>query len=435
MAQQYNQFTGTGDADNTLDGYFKVRYGKLKVLLPQMFKCQRAIPFRSSKLVGDNYQEPVLLTQEHGFAYAKADEDAFELAEAVAAETKRALVEAYQYMLRTRIGVKAVARSKTSKQAFGDVYDRVVKNMWLSARKRTEIEILHGQNGLGVGEVGAVTTGASGTVTITLATWAAGIWAGMENARIQFFLTNAHHETGALNHSTITGINLDTRVITCDNVPTNAAVGDQVWLGTKLSSGTFVGQHGTGGSNSALGIHGITTSTGTLFTINAGTYSLWKPSTYAVGSAQLTFAKVNKAVVKLITKGLDETLTLLVNPNTWADLLADEVATRAYDQGAFGGGKRIDVGADGIMFHTQSGTVKIQASTYVMEGYAYLFSPALFERIGSTDITFELLGRPDHFFHDVADNAGFELRLYSDQAVFTDQPGKSLAFTGIVNGT
>ena len=53
------------------------------------------------------------------------------------------------------------------------------------------------------------------------------------------------------------------------------------------------------------------------------------------------------------------------------------------------------------------------------------------KRIGSTDVTFNNPGMGNKFFRELTDNAGFELRVYSDQAVFIEKPAKATKITGL----
>lgn len=54
-------------------------------------------------------------------------------------------------------------------------------------------------------------------------------------------------------------------------------------------------------------------------------------------------------------------------------------------------------------------------------------------RVGSTDMTFKRPGQGEEFFRDLENAAAYELRLYSDQAVFCMAPGKNVIVTAIVN--
>lgn len=428
----------TGQTD-TLNGWFKKRYGKLVRLVPDNFKLQRSITFRASKLIGSTYEEPVELTQEHGFTNALASEDAFDLAPSLVAITQNATVEAYQLMLRSRFGIRSVARSKTDEQAFGKVYDLKVKGMYLAARRRVETELVFGNSGIGVGEYGAI---GGQTITITSGTWAPGVWAGMENASVNFFVGNTVHGTGVTNNNAlVSAVNLDLKQITFDVVPTNAAVGDQLWFGHHNGT-AFLGMHGSSGTRTAMGIHRIIGSghnlddatagsevgnfsaDTSLFGINPATYSLWRSTKHKALNTAMSFAHVNRAISRLVSKGLDEDMCLFVSPNGWAQLLDNESGStiRRRDSGDMGP-KTLKVGAEGIQFYTQAGTITIKASSFVPESVGYLMPVSRWERLGSTEPTFNLLGKEGEYFQFIPDKAAYELRLYSDQAAFCEKPG------------
>ena len=72
-------------------------------------------------------------------------------------------------------------------------------------------------------------------------------------------------------------------------------------------------------------------------------------------------------------------------------------------------------------------------SIYVKEGYAYLLSAEEWTRVGSTDMTFNIPGRTDEFLRQASDAAAYELRLYTDQAVFTSAPGRNVLINDVVN--
>jgi cytoskeletal protein CcmA (bactofilin family) len=79
------------------------------------------------------------------------------------------------------------------------------------------------------------------------------------------------------------------------------------------------------------------------------------------------------------------------------------------------------------------GEIEIEPSIYVKEGYGYMLSLDDWMRIGSTDMTFKRPGQGDEFFRDLENSAAYELRLYSDQAIFCMAPGKSVLLKDIVN--
>jgi hypothetical protein len=122
-------------------------------------------------------------------------------------------------------------------------------------------------------------------------------------------------------------------------------------------------------------------------------------------------------------KGLtEEDVVCLVNPKHWNKLMTDQAAKRQYDSSY--SSEKMENGSKSLIFYGQNGKIEIHASLFVKEGFAYIFPPAELERIGSSDITFERPGFPGKFFKEMESANGYELRAYSDQALFTSAPGK-----------
>ena len=145
----------------------------------------------------------------------------------------------------------------------------------------------------------------------------------------------------------------------------------------------------------------------------------------------LSFQKLQDAVALAVRKGLDSDVTVLVNPKTWADLLNDQAALRQYDSSY--NSNTAENGARMIKFHGQQGVIEIVPSIYVKEGYSYVISMDEMIRVGSSEVTFRRPGRGDEFFRELEGHAGYELRAYTDQALFCYAPGRNVLITDIVN--
>ena len=112
-------------------------------------------------------------------------------------------------------------------------------------------------------------------------------------------------------------------------------------------------------------------------------------------------------------------------------MLSDQAALRKYDSSY--SPAKAENGSKSLLFHSQNGEIEIEPSIYVKEGYAYLLSLEDWSRVGSTDMTFKRPGQGEEFFRDLENSAAYELRLYSDQAVFCSAPGRNVLVTAIVN--
>lgn len=413
MSQVANTFSTPNNTVGNLNGLFKEVYAdKLKELIPDMVKLLNMIKFMSKdKQPGNLYHQPVVLGLEHGITFASSDDDAFALQPAIAGAIKDAQVKGSPAVLRSILGYSAASRAaQGGAQAFMDATKFVVGNMLRSMAKKIEIEMLYGQVGYGT----VASTGAS-SFTVSTAEWAPGIWAGSENMPLEI-----RSSGGALRGScAVQSVNMDTRVVTVDALPAGVVATDVIW---------HKGAYG----NEFVGIHKIlTTSAGTLFNIDVGTYNLFKGNEYSAQSGALSFAKLNQAVARSVEKGLEGKVTALVNPRGWANMLSDQAALRKYD-GSYSK-KKLENGSEALSFYSQNGEIEIIPSIYVKEGYAYLLSMEDFARVGSTDITFKRPGADGNFFRDLENASGYELRCYTDQAIFCAAPGRQTLVKDILN--
>jgi hypothetical protein len=398
---------------DSLNALFKESYANsVENLIPEGVKLYKAISFLSKdKQPGNLYHQPVILGHEHGVTFAASDDDAFNLNAPVAGQIKDAQVRGNPVVLRSVLGYVAAGRAAQGGQkAFMDATKFLVANMLRSMVKKLEIELLYGQ--MGYGTVASIT---GNTMTITAAEWAAGIWSGAENMPIE-----VRDSTGATSRgeATVQSVDLDARTVTMVAAPGGIVAGDVIW---------HKGAYG----NEFAGVHKILTNTGTLFNINAGTYSLWKGNTYSAGSASLSLAKIERAIALAVQKGLDGDVTCMVAPKTWADLLVEQAALRKYDSSY--SPAQMDNGARSIKFYGQNGLITIEPSIYVKEGYAYILSMDDFSKVGSTDVSFKRPGMSDEFFRELENSAGYELRCYTDMALFCTAPGRSVLISSIVN--
>ncbi len=401
----------------TLNGLFKERYAdKMERLIPDGKKLLEKIKFISKdKQPGNAYNQPVVLGMEHGVTFADDSEGAFELSAPVAGQIRNAVVKGYQLVLRSVLSYQAAARAMGGEpRAFEDSTKFLVGNMMDSVSKKLEIEVLYGQT-----EYATVSSANNTTKVVTMAAadFAPGIWAGAEGMPIEIYdTTGATLRTAA----TVTAVNLSARTITLDSAAD---------LSATVSTDRILHKGALG--KEFAGVHKILTNTGSLFGINAATYTLWKGSSYAPASPSvMSFAILQQAISKGVEKGLDSDVIALVNPGHWDDLLTEQAALRMFDSSYKS--QVAENGSVSIKFHSQNGLVEVVPSIYVKEGYAYVLAVSDWVRIGSTDITFRRPGQGDNFFRELEDHAGFELRCYTDQALFCAKPGRSVIISNLI---
>jgi len=407
----------------TLNGLFKEVYADaIRDLVPSAVKLQKEVRFvAKSKELGNQYHQPVVLAQEHGFTFANPGStgDAFTLNAAVAGQIKDAVVSANELVLRSRLSYAAASRAAQGRNAFIDATEQVVRNMKTSMTKKLEVELFYGSSGIG-GVSSADNT--AKTITIKAAEWAPGIWTGGEGMLIDVYTGSTKNTTaGTLK---VTKVDIATRKLTVTKSDGTAADLSTVAEDNNLF---FYNAYG----NEMKGLHSVLSTSGTLFGIDNTAYSLFKGSEYAVGGASLSFNHISAAIDQAVARGLDEDAVVFISTKAFSDILIDIAAKRMYDSSY--DKNRATYGNNEITFYSQNGAIKLVPSIYVKEGYAYVTVPTDWLRIGSTDVTFNRPGQQDTFFMDLQDAAGYELRAYTDQALFTEAPARQVLISGIVN--
>lgn len=351
------------------------------------------------------------------FTYGGSGGLAFALNGAIASQSEDAQLRGYEMVLRSFLSIGAVSRSMNSKGAFVQESKFIVQSMLRSFVRRLEVQLMYGQ---AAGGIGTIASEAGSTFTVNLYEWAAGIWSGAENMKIQIYNAAGTVLRGEFE---VISADFDTRVITCDSD-----------MGAQGVVATDVVYYAGAKGKEFAGIHYITENTSSvLFNIDASKYSLWRASKVDVGTnfsggeAVISFAKVEEGIARAMEKGLEEGKTIfLCNPKSWTNLLTEQAAKRQYDS-SYSGNKMTN-GAKALEFQSQCGIIEIMSSIYCKEGYAYLLSKDTFERIGSSDIRFDQPGFEGKFVKLLESVNAYELRAYSDQALFCSAPGHNCLY-------
>ncbi len=415
-------------ANNTLttaDGWFKDMFGTMNDARPEGTPFLNMVDFASKKKLGEKFSEPVWLTDEHGFTYDSGAGSAFTLKASVAAESDEATLSGAEIVLRSRTSYKFLAAAVNSdKAAFGRTYSRLVANMRRSFDKRLEITMMYGGDSGGLGAVSAISgSGTSRTITLTEASWAYGFWTGSKNATIDVYTSAGTTRMTTSAGFSITSVDMANRQLVLSGLAadfTNVAATDTIfWNGANGNEGT--------------GLRSIANlTTGTYLGISGTTYpDLWRGNQVTV-SGNLTWDKIQDGLEEAAGRGCEGELCLLVPLPAWSNLNSDVSALRAIDSG-YSKSKQ-SIGTEAIEYHSVTGKVAVVPSRFVKNGEAVAFPKnGDMQRIGSTNITFELPDKGGQYFRHLTDAAGVELRAYSDQALWTTQVRDLILWTGITN--
>lgn len=401
------------DVTTSLNGNFKYMYAdQIQKLKPEDIHFLDDLPFTEAQKIGRLYLQPVLLTLSHGITFAPSSAVP-QLNASVTTQMLEAQVDGFQSILRDQISYEAASRAASSRAAFKDATQLIVENMRVSHMMKLEIQELYGQMGLG-----AVASVAGNVITLTAATWGPGIWTGAEGMPMDVY-SAAGVFRGAC---TIAQISLENKTLTADTAPAGTVGTDSVY---------FKGAFG----NEPAGIHKILANTGVLFNIDASKWNLWAAYTYDCLSGALTFNKIIQGCAKARPKGMRGAIKLYVNPSAFADLVNEIEAARSYGGSGQWSPTQIERGTQNLVYHGVNGTVEIQVHDIVWGGFAYgLIMDGSWKRIGSSEVTFRLPGRPqDEFFMELENTAAYELRSFADFAPFCCRPGANILYKNIVN--
>lgn len=402
------------DTVESLNALAKEVFGDqgVKDLVPNQNKLQQKLSFSNKKAYGLKYVETIRLGYPAGFTHQAADGTggAFNLNDATAGTRKRIEVQGEQILLKDQFSYEDGGRiAEGGKRAFASFQNEIFEPMQRSMRKRLETQLFYGQSGLG-----KLASYASGTPSITLteATFAEGIWAGMEGAAIDIY--NGDTQRGST--VTITEINLETRTLTLSGTVSGAAAGDDIyWGGAK--------------DQEMAGLQKIMGNTGSLFGVNAAQYTLWKGTQQAVGGA-FSFAKLKNGITKAYNLGLDDKLCLFISPEAWDDLIEDIDSLRQTNSGS--DIKKLTIGTEKLEYASVNGTTEVVASNFVKKSLGFGLCMKDWRRIGAADVSFNTPGMPqEKLFHHLESKAGIEVRSYTNQGVYCKRPAASILFSTI----
>jgi len=420
----------------TLDGLFKVVYGSGPInAIPEIAILQKEIKFQSTEKIGKSYNFPVILSAEAGVTYLAAGAGVQTLNDSIAAQLKEASVDANQIIIRGQMDYEAAAKAVNSKEAFKNASELLVENLMETGSRRLEDAFLYGQSasGLGASTSSANSSTTKTVITFTAASWAPGIYAGSENARVQFWKVSDNTAAATTNDFVISAVNFSLKTITVTGTATTG-IGE---LDTSISGGSvymtwYGAKSGTSTWVEPVGIDKIITNAGSLFGIDASVYSLWSGSSFSFGSAAATVAKILNGVSLAVSKGgLMEEAAVLLSPKTYMNLAGTMTDLRRQN-----GGQKETTGIGGfesITLMGPNGKLNLVVHPKVKEGEAFCVPFKRFKRIGSQEFSFETPGRKGELFLHVPDKNAYELRLYGAQAIICTNPAKCVKFTLIVN--
>lgn len=389
---------------------------KLLDLKPNSSIVYDLAPMKESDQLGRKYLAPVVLSFELGFTFG--DGGAFAYNNDVAGVYSEIQIDPNPVVLKSRLSIEAADRMAGSEKAVINHVALRSGQMKASLMKMAEIEMLHGRTGLGAISTSTVSTNA--TITFTDATWAPGIWGGMEGALLDAYTTGAS-KVNSNADLVLVSVNFASKQIVVSGNNT-----DLVALAV-TNAIFFKGAYST----SQYGIKYQLSTSGSIFGIDNSVYALWKAQSHSVSGA-LTMGQVLAGRAKAVARaGLDEDTVLLVSATTFENLNTDLAALRMFDESY--SAKVGESGAKGIVYHGQGGSIRVIAHPMLMEGDAFLLPERGMKRIGATDVTFKSIDGDEDAWKHLEGYHAYQLTGRYSFQVLISEPAKCVYFSGIVN--
>lgn len=418
---------------STLDGLFKTVYGDGPInVIPEVSIVQKKVKFKESERIGKAYNFPVILTNEAGVTYLAAGAGVTTLNDSIAAQLKEATVDANQIIIRGQMDYEAAAKASAGgEKAFKNATELLVENLMETGSRRLEMAFIYGQSatGLGTADSSSNVSATVTNVTMLAAGWAPGIWAGAENAVVQFYKVSDDTliSSSADSYFTVTTVNFSTRVIKFTGTATGITA-----LDTALAAGDCYIHWKGAKSVEPVGLDKIITNSGSLFGIDAAVYGLWSGSSYSFGSAAVTVAKILNMVGQAVSKGgLMEDVDVLLSPKSFTNLSGTMTDLRRQNGGQ---SEKTGIGGfENIVLMGPNGKITLVPHPMIKEGECFAVPMKRLKRIGSQEFSFETPGRKGEMFLHVPDKNAYELRLYGAQALICETPAKCVKGTAIVN--
>lgn len=433
--------TSVGFETATMSGWWKTVYLDLEKSVPSSAICKGMMPFKESSKVGKEVRFPVQLRRSQGFTWKGASGSVgtvYTLNSPESPVFDEATATAIECTLQEDIAFGAISRGSPQENAaaYGNLMDVVIgENMKEGLDFMQETMLLYGggattrwAKGIGVVESETDIDGSgTNTITFTADSWAAGMWPQMEGGYVDIYASDLSTLRNATTAVQVTSIALSTRTITVTGLEAELDA---------IAATDVVFPRGTNGQW-ASGIADQLSNAGTLFGISASTYTMWAPNSYAFGSDKLAYAKIMKGLTTGVYKGLDEDVTILVNPDGWTDMANDAAALRRWTDSQKA---KVEKGTNKLVFYgVTMGEVSIVPHPLMMAGSAFAIVPSTWHRFGSTDTTFRLPNAGDKaeeaFFVSLESSSGVRFRGYWDLAPLCKRPAINTLFTGIVNNT
>lgn len=415
----------------TLTNFWKDTYAKEAIrVLPEFAYNLKSIKFGSPEAdLGGDYVVPIISSREHGFTYSKPNAGPVTGIGPKTGSHAKAKVQGFQFFGQGALDYEAASRASKGKSSFLVATEFLYENLNESAAFRQELTLLYGRKGLGAVETA---TTASATFKVSPATWNAPTWGGAIGAPVIITSSDLTAVRAGSEGLTIQSVDIDpgsanVRTVTLSGNVTLTA-GDIVHFQTAVSNTAVV--------NEAMGMAAIlSTTTGTLFDVAVASNPYWKPMQYAVGG-QLSITHILKAALMTVQRGNRDDLELQISPAAFQALInpmTDPLHASGSRKLDASYSNVLEAGIDKLTLRGQGFKIFVVPHMLVRDGDGFMCSKKRLKRVGTQELSFVTPGKEEEgeiFVHN-PNTFSYEVRCYSNQALFIEKPGQCVYLSGI----
>ena len=401
------------------------RYGAPQNILPEDGSMCEALPFVRRELrPGDKYNFPIKVQNAHGVTH-NVDGSAFALNGTLPATWKQAELEGAEMLFAENVSRALVAKMNNGGPAdYGTALDNVTSDLMTSSELYRELNIMYGAGtastlACSIGTIAASISGANlaapQVVTITRATYAAGMWENLDGAKVDLWQSDGL-TVRALDVSVSSPNLTNTRMtLTLAGSAAVATAGDVILLRGGLAKQCY-------------GVQALLENTGTLFGISATTYPVWRALSYAV-SGSLSIGAILHVAARLSDTGAGGGADLFVSSKAFAQVVETQQEYARYVEPA----SEKDAGADSVSVRTAIGRVRIRSHKYMKQSLGFLITKNNGIRVGACEMSPSLPGSKEWFWQELNGYAGAQMQTYSNQAPLLQRPSHCAILTGITS--
>lgn len=419
---------------SAIEPILKIRYAGFSNPLPSEDTIARHAKFvPQTERSGRAYNYPVYLGVPHGVTHSNSH-TASTINDPIPAQWKEATLNGSEIVIADNIAygdvtatLNGIANGGGAGGAYMDKWDECTMGLMQSGELYRELALLYGPGttSTAAANLGVVNTVISGAnlaapqiVTITRASYAAGLWPIMNGAKVDILQSD-----GATSRDTAVTVSAPVESqcrITLTKAASVAVVesGDLIIARSALAS-------------SCYGLEAIAANAGTLFGISAASYPQWRVGTFGAGSAPMDRSKVLGICSRQAHRGMRGGGVLYLPSASVVDLIEEASELQRFNDTA----NIKKQGASSLVYTTPIGDVEVKSHPYLKQGIGLLLPNSATDRegvvrIGSTDLTFGE-GQVEWKLVDLSDKMGVQMRIYSDQAILIRNPWHAVYITGI----